>query len=110
MKSIFMFLISLILLSCCSVKNLNDSENCNENKKFKELFFYNINYIEKNITVRQDETFRNSLLIISKYTHVSFDKMMNYSNTYPYGVFLKDKEIWLKWYDENKCNNIQLID
>jgi hypothetical protein len=33
--------------------------------------------------------------------------MANYANNYPIGVFEKDKEGWIKWYDKNKCNDIQ---
>ncbi|MDP2162135.1 MAG: hypothetical protein Q8K02_16770 [Flavobacterium sp.] len=33
---------------------------------------------------------------------------MNYSRTYPIGVFEDDLIQWKEWYEENKCNNIQL--
>jgi hypothetical protein len=33
--------------------------------------------------------------------------MLNYSHTYSIPAFEKDKGGWLKWYEENKCNNIQ---
>lgn len=34
--------------------------------------------------------------------------MSNFGNTYPIGAYEKDKLIWLRWYDENKCKNIQI--
>jgi hypothetical protein len=75
-----------------------------KNKEFKRKFFSSINFIEKNITIKQDEKFRNSLEFISKYVHVSLDEKMNYSNTYPLGIFSKDKQKWLEWYEINKCS------
>ncbi|WP_294732520.1 hypothetical protein [uncultured Flavobacterium sp.] len=59
------------------------------------------------MTKVKNESFDSSLKFISKYTHVSFNSMNNYARTYPLGIFEKDKEGWLKWYEENKCNNIQ---
>lgn len=33
---------------------------------------------------------------------------MNYAYEYTtIDAFKKDKQIWLKWYEENKCNTIQ---
>ncbi|MGF1557202.1 hypothetical protein [Paucihalobacter sp.] len=51
----------------------------------------------------------DALKFISQYSHVSFESMWNYGNTYPYGVYLSDRENWIKWYEKNKCHNIQLI-
>ena len=49
-KYLYIFLISLILLSCKSNIATSNNDNCIENIQFKEMFFSNINYIEKNIT------------------------------------------------------------
>jgi len=52
--------------------------------------------------------FDNSLKFLSKYVKVSFEEMMNYANEYTnFDVFEKDKNSWLTWYEENRCNNIQ---
>jgi hypothetical protein len=59
------------------------------------------------MTKEKDETFDVSLRFISKYAHVSFESMANYAHTYPIGVFEKDKDGWIRWYNKNKCNNIQ---
>jgi hypothetical protein len=75
--------------------------------KFKEMFFQHVEYIEKNITVSQDSTFRQSVIFISNYAPVSTDQIMNYSTTYPVGVFEQDRIKWMEWYEENKCKNIQ---
>ncbi|TRW22986.1 hypothetical protein FMM05_14910 [Flavobacterium zepuense] len=104
MKNIYIVIISLFFLYC---KPINNANNCTENSQFKKQFFSNINYIEKNISVKQDEQFRTSLKFISKYAYVSYDSMLNYARTYPIGIFEDDKKGWLKWYDENKCSNIQ---
>lgn len=104
--------LALIFLcfSCSTTKNNIEpkSSPCNENLKFKTEFFRNIKNIEDQMIKEKDETFDVSLKFISKHAHVSFDSMANYAHTYPFGIFEKDKEGWLKWYDENKCSNIQL--
>lgn len=97
-----------MFFSCKSINVVNNGNNCVENTQFKEKFFFNINYIEKNITEVQDVKFKNILYFLSKNVHVSFDRMLNYANTYPIGVFEEDKKGWLKWYDENKCKNIKI--
>jgi len=107
MKYVFL-LISLFLVSCKSINSISDNDNCIENIEFKEFFFSNLKYIEENIYNVQDEKFRKSLKNLSKYVHVSFDRMSNYANTYPSGIFEKDKKTWLKWYEKNKCNNLQI--
>ena len=98
----------LFFLSCKSTTIVNDNKDCIENIQFKEKFFSHIDYIEKNIKEVQDEKFKTTLIYLSKHVHVSFDEMGSYSNTYPIGVFEKDKKGWLKWYEENKCNNLKL--
>lgn len=107
MKSYIAFV--LLFLSCSPIKGSLEVQDspCNENLKFKTEFFKNIENIESHITTVKDESFDNSLKFISKYTDVSFESMMNYARTYPIGAFEKDKEVWLKWYEENKCQNIQ---
>lgn len=108
MKYIYIIIISLFFIFCKSSNPTMINNNCVENSEFKEKFFSNIKYVEKNITEVQDEKFKNSLYFLSKYVHVSFDKMSNYANTYPIGVFEEDKKGWLEWYEKNKCNNIKL--
>ncbi len=103
--------IALIFLcfSCSTTKKSieTQSSSCKENLKFKTEFFNNIKNVENQITKEKDETFDMSLKFISKYSHVSFESMLNYSHTYSIPAFEKDKGGWLKWYEENKCNNIQ---
>ncbi|SHF04117.1 hypothetical protein SAMN05444377_10371 [Flavobacterium fontis] len=99
-------IILFLMISCNSNKEIING--CNENKEFKKVFFSHFDYIKNNIYIRQDIKFRESLIFISNYTHVSLDRIVNYSGTYPYGVFIKDSVIWRNWYEENKCNNIQL--
>lgn len=120
-------IILLFFFSCSSIdKNLNHvSFDCNENIKFKTEFFRNIKIIEDYITIESttefismdeyellvtdemEKNYKLSLAFISKYAHVSFDSMANFDGSYPLGDFEEDKEGWLKWYNENKCNNIQ---
>ena len=110
MKNIYIVIISLFFLSCKSTNVVNNDNNCVENAQFKEKFFSNINYIEKNITEVQDAKFKNILYFLSKYVHVSLERMSNYANSYPIGIFEEDKKGWLKWYEENKCNNLKWKD
>jgi hypothetical protein len=109
MKKTYLILIPFIL-SCSFLKMNKKNNECVENFKFKKEFFKNIAYIENNILIQQDSTFRSSLIFISNYAQVSFHEMMNYSRTYPIAMLAKDKKDWLKWYEENKCTNIQLKD
>jgi len=104
MKKILVMVIP-ILISCTAFKQ--NKIDCNESAKFKECFFYHIQYIDKNISVTQDAKFIESLIFISNYAPVSLDQIMNYARTYPVGVFEKDRLKWMKWYEENKCKNIQ---
>jgi hypothetical protein len=97
------------ILICCKSANVNKSD-CDENIKFKEMFFFHVNYIESNIAVSQDFKFRESVIFISNYAPVSLEKIMNYSTTYPIGVFEQDRIKWKEWYEENKCKNIQFKD
>lgn len=105
---IYLALIILCFSSCTTKKDIkNQNSSCNENLKFKVEFFKNIQNIENQLTTEKDDNFNISLKFIAKYAHVSFESMANYAHTYPIGVFEKDKKVWLKWYEENKCSNIQ---
>ena len=119
------FWLALICCSCSSIKNTSVTDSpCIENLKFKDEFvrrlniiddfmaieskeFTNIDEYESVMTEQKIADFNSSLIFISKYTHVSFESMANYNRTYPFGVYEKDKINWLKWYEENKCKNIQ---
>ena len=101
-----------ILFSCSSTNSriVKQENYCDENLIFKKAFFENIRNVENLIDKHQNESFRNSLKFIDIYSDVSFESMTNYAGTYPFGVFEKDKKVWLKWYEENKCQNIQIKD
>lgn len=98
-----------ILISCSSSNKVisENNINCKENLAFKKEFFKNVKNIENFIDVNQNESFRNSLKFIGKYSKVSFESMLNYAGTYPYGIYESDKKIWLEWYEKNKCQNIE---
>lgn len=100
-------LIPFSLFFSCVISKKN---NCTENKKFEIEYFKKINYVETHMFSHQDSTFRNSLIFISNYAPVSFYETMNYARIYPPQALEKDKREWLKWYEENKCTNIQLKD
>lgn len=122
------YLIIFIFFVSCKTANKNSTKrtsDCNENIKFKTEFFKKIKIVEdyietlsttnfkdfeeyeKVMTIEKKNIYESSVKFISQYSHVSFESMANYARTYPIGVFKKDKEVWLKWYEENKCNNIQ---
>lgn len=107
MKSMFAVLLPLFF-SCSSPKNGYVYNNCIENANFKKAFFSNIENIENNISINQNESFKKSLRFLSKYVHVSYESTLNYANVYTTDAFKTDSEEWLKWYEENKCNNIKI--
>ena len=108
-KCLFIGIVTL-LISCSSSSKITSKNdiNCKENLVFKKEFFKNIKNVENLIYEVQGESLKNSLDFIGKYTKVSFESMANYAHTYPVGVFFEDKKVWLKWYEDNKCKNIQL--
>jgi len=110
MKNLLYVFFVVFFFSCSlTKKEISSKEHlqCVENKKFKTEFFKNIDIIDSLITKNQNENFNKSLKFISIYTHVSFESMLNYSRTYPYGVYEKDRKAWIDWYEKNKCSNIQ---
>jgi hypothetical protein len=106
---VYLMILFLLLSACASSnrKNIVEEKPCVENLAFKKVYFENIRTIDSLETRAQNESFHESLKFIAKYTHVSFESMLNYARSYPYGIYQEDKVIWLKWYEENKCNNIQ---
>lgn len=121
MKSHLLFL--FFLCSCSSNhKQAIVSNHCNENEEFKKVFFshlqvvdeymhlvnpkvLNIDELQRLVTQEKTKNFNISLKFISKYTHVSYESISH--SRYPFGVYEEDKSVWLKWYEDNKCNNIQ---
>ena len=127
-RKILVLTIYIFLIFSCSSspKETLEKSKCNENLVFKKIFFEKIknvdtfmigqtelknwNDVENFFTEERVELFDSSLLFISKYSKVSYESMLNYDRSYPYGIYEKDRVNWLKWYDENKCSNIQLKD
>lgn len=98
----------LLILTTISCKTFNHKKSdCNENTEFKKMFFYHTKYIENNIAVQQDSTFRASVIFVSNYASVSTDQILNYASTYPIGIYEQDSIKWVEWYEKNKCTNIQ---
>jgi hypothetical protein len=115
MIKLIMTLIIITLFTSCLSGDKHEVSKCNENAKFKKDFFYNISIAEKYTLEQQSPTehkieikaFLKSLTFISKYTKVSMNKVSNYVIGYPnYQAFLLDKKEWIKWYNANKCNNL----
>ena len=98
----------LICISCGSLKSFSQNQ-CIENEKFKETYFSSINKIEQYVLGKGDrKSFQKSLKFIAKYSNVSYDKMLNYNNSYTkYEDYERDKTEWLKWYERNKCSNLK---
>ncbi len=95
----------LIVLSCGSQK-----PECHENIIFKATYFKHINVIDKKMnedSLVTEKDFKTSVLFISRYCYVNFPSMANYANIYPYEEYKNDRLNWIKWYEENKCKNIQ---
>ncbi|KAA2223763.1 hypothetical protein [Chryseobacterium sediminis] len=111
MKNILNIIFVMFFFSCSITKKeilSKGSSKCIENKKFKYEFYKNINIVDSLITKNQNESFHKSLKFISIYSHVSYESALNYSRTYPYGAYEKDRKGWMDWYEKNKCSNIQL--
>lgn len=109
MKKIFILLSALCFLSCTTVHKVNlNNKHCNENISFKNEFFNSINKIEDYVLGKGDKSsFNQGIRFLSKYVHISFNEMLNYDKSYTnYAAFKKDKEEWLKWYEDNKYNII----
>lgn len=101
-------IILFVLLFFTGVKAQgNSDEDCVENQLFKKEYFRNINIVDSSIYKPQGYELKSSLLFISQYSHVSFESMLNYARTYPGGVYQEDRKIWISWYEDNKCKNIQ---
>ncbi|MFH7000130.1 hypothetical protein ACHRVZ_19595 [Flavobacterium sp. FlaQc-57] len=107
---LLIMIIFSILNSQCSNLKKSTANGCKENIEFKDAFILNINKVE-NYTLQKEfnkKEFNDGIEFLSKYCHVSEEELMNYANEYTNStVFYKDKEGWLKWYNENKCRNIQ---
>ena len=98
---------------------------CYENMQFKKYFFSEIACIEKSeygyvkdITLRgydstlvddDIKTWLNCLDTISMYAPVSWAIILQFHPRYPYHwQYEADKKGWYEWYENNKCNNIQI--
>jgi len=110
MKNILKIIPILFFFSCLVAKrNITDKENlqCIENLYFKKVFFENITTIDSLINKNQSKDFNKSLNFISNYAHVSYESTLNYGRLYPFGIYEKDRNGWIEWYEKNKCSNIQ---
>lgn len=111
MKNIFFIVILLLLVNCAnSVKKINNvsvNGNCGENLDFKKEYFSNIKMIDSLVYNNQNDQFKKSLQFISRYSHVSFESMLNYARLYTGGAYERDRKGWIDWYEKNKCSNIQ---
>ena len=108
MRLLTSILICLSLISCSTQKS-HSATDCIENQKFKLKYHSSIKTVEDYVTGNGNKKlFDSSLKFISKFTHVSYDKMLNYNRSYTtYDDFNKDKTEWLNWYEKNKCSNIK---
>jgi hypothetical protein len=106
---IILIIFSILSSQCSSLKKSPVNE-CKENIEFKDVFMSHIVNVE-NYTLQKEfdkKKFNEGINFLSKYCYISEEELMNYANEYTNSiVFYKDKEGWLKWYEENKCNNIQ---
>ena len=120
----FSLIVVFLICSCISSKTSKLETPCNENIQFRAVFLKKIENIQNyflpfmndslmnspkigSILRARGDTLLTSLKFISQYSHVSWESMMNYSRSYPMGIFESDKKEWLAWYEANKCNNIQ---
>lgn len=109
MRAMYSIFFLLVFFSCSLTKNTTTANDCIENKEFKEKFFTSIQKVEDYVLGKGNrKSFTSSLKFISKHTHVSYDKMLNYNNSYTRTEdFEIDKKNWLDWYEKNKCLNFK---
>jgi len=97
---------------------------CDENLEFKKYFYCQMTYVEKwtfgyiidsklrNYDTSSDmsvDGFLKSLHFISQYAPVSYSNVGQYQVRYnDSDIYEADKKGWLKWYDDHKCDNLQL--
>ena len=109
MKRVTFLAILLLLNSCLATKGSNKRE-CDENQIFRNIFFDAIRKVENDMLGKGEPgDYNEGLDFIDDYTKVSYDKMLNYSRSYTtMKEFEKDKKVWLRWYNKNKCYNLQV--
>lgn len=111
----YFYLISFVLtLQFCYAQK--QSKILNENLEFKEQFLRSINNVEAYTLNKKNQDslkvdltlFKKSLTSISRFTEVDYTLLTNYEFRYPsYEAFKKEKEKWIKWYEENKKKNLK---
>ncbi|TBO42077.1 hypothetical protein [Pedobacter kyonggii] len=99
----------LLMLFSCSATKKNIAKDCIENEVFKKKYFTSIKRVEDYVLGKGNKkSFQSSLKFISKYTQVSYNKMLNYNNSYAkFEDYEVDKKKWLEWYENNKCSNLK---
>jgi hypothetical protein len=127
MKTKILIILLVVICFSCSNKVFN-SVNCIENKDFKKEWDKSINFLTKYYAMRENDSivqetiakydikeasietdnYFSSLEFISKYIPIDYPYKSSFSGNIPYHIFLKEKQTWYKWYEKNKCSNIQL--
>ncbi len=100
-----------VVVSGFSKKTKAVSTACKENLKFKKLFFEHITTVEKYTNAQLNATkqtikpavFKKALSFLIKYTRIP----ANATEYKSLSSFETDKNHWLKWYEDNKCNNLK---
>lgn len=113
MKSTFLISLIFTIQSCYVQKQ---SKILNENVEFREHFFRSINNVEAYTLNKKNQDslqvdltlFKSSLSSIARFTEVDYSLLANYEFKYPnYEAFRKEKEKWIRWYEENKNKNLK---
>jgi hypothetical protein len=97
-------------------KKKEPSINCKENLKFKAKFMANIAIAEaytlgqgiNKASAVNDKQMSAALKFIARYALVSIKTDIIKGIAYPDATaFAAEKANWLKWYEDNKCNNLK---
>ena len=104
-----MVLVAFLFSIGCQTSRMVETGRCRENEKFRKRFFASIKQVENYMDGKgEKKAFQSSIRFISKYTHVSSDKMLNYNGSYAtYENYQQDKQNWINWYQGNRCNDIR---
>lgn len=88
--------------------------NCNENLKFKTAYFYNVHIVQQYGWERGSSkptisiaNFQKALSYLNKYNKVAIDKFLADSNSINSSNISNYTSQCLKWYEDNKCNNLK---
>lgn len=114
---LFLNISFILIFFSCSNNNTLSENGCQENLNFKRRYFNSINEIgqyynkqksSESMNKEDRKKFAKHVNILTKITGIK----PNVATDYRFGytdirAFISDKQSWEKWYEVNKCDNLQ---